>query len=508
MGIILPQTVKVDVSSKSKYYENLGYKIPRYYNEKKKGYFVKNGTTIDVSVEDLKPNSNLFIDCECDICKRKESITKMEYTRIKSYTEKYGYDYLCLDCKFDVMPTAKLKVGTFKDNDEEVKKFLIRKLTAFVKKNGYPKRKKSDFRPENKMPTLRMYEEYLGGDLVDWLEMCGYILTNEEKYEMRTRGGQSKNLTKEDCVDIIMKMQSKLDRPLEYKDFKNPAMDEIGVTAIKKYWGSLNKMKTELGLEIVQENMMDKQLSKEDFDNTVCNIIEFLKNEGRNFTTTREINDNKNWARHCTLDRMSKKYYDVNLVAHLSTFGIVFGKQGNGLNYDFEDGEHVTSQFEYMFSKYLKENGFEYNKSYFRDVKYRDFIPDYTGNMNCDYIIDIDGTKLYIEIAGVIVDYKTWYYEDRPITHSKSKEKYRLKLKEKEQMLNNNGLDYFILFPCDLTNENFHDVLFNCQESLKQNIEGFYKNNIDWQKVRKIGELDYSQDIIRKDFRRKCKEAV
>ena len=190
MGLVLPQTVKVDVSSNTKYYENLGYEIPRYYNKRKSGYFVKNGTTIDVSVEDLKPNSNLVVECECDICKRKENITKMEYTRIKSYTEKYGYDYLCLDCKFDVMPTAKLKVGTFRDNDEEVKKFLIRKLTAFVEKNGYPKRKKSDFRPENKMPTLRMYEEYLGGDLVDWLEMCGYTLTDEEKYEIRTSGGQ------------------------------------------------------------------------------------------------------------------------------------------------------------------------------------------------------------------------------------------------------------------------------------------------------------------------------
>lgn len=508
MGLILPQTVKVDVSSKSKYYEDLGYEIPRYYNKRKKGYFVKNGTTIDVSVDDLKPNSNLVVGCECDICKRVEHIEKMEYTRIKSYVEKYGYDYLCLDCKFDVMPTAKLKVGTFRDNDEEVKKFLIRKLTAFVEKNGYPKRKKQDFRPENKMPTLRMYQEYLGGDLVDWLEMCGYTLTDEEKYEMRTRGGQSKNLSKDDCIDIIMKMQSKLNRPLEYKDFKNPAMDEIGITAIKKYWGSLNKMKTELGLEIVQESMMDKQLSKEDFDNTVCNILVFLKNEGRNFTTTREINDNDGWVSHGTLDRMSKKYYGVNLVEHLGTFGIVFGKQGNGLNYDFEDGEHVTSQFEYMFSKYLKENGFEYNKSYIRDVKYRDFIPTYKGNMNCDYVIDIDGTTLYIEIAGIIVDYKTWYYEDKVITHSKSKEKYRLKLKEKEQMLKDNGLNYFILFPCDLTKENFNNVLFNRSEKLQRNIEEFYKNNIDWEKVRKIGELDYSQDVIRKDFRRKQKEAV
>ena len=510
MGLILPQTVKVDVSSKSKYYEDLGYEIPRYYNERKKDYFVKNGTTIDVSVDDLKPNSNLVVGCECDICKRVEHIEKMEYTRIKSYVEKYGYDYLCLDCKFDVMPTAKLKVGTFKDNDEEVKKFLIRKLTAFVEKNGYPKRKKSDFRPENKMPTLRMYEEYLGGDLVDWLEMCGYTLTDEEKYIMRTRGGQSRNLSKEDCIDIIMKMQSKLDRPLEYKDFKNPTIDEIGVTAIKKYWGSLNKMKAELGLEIVQESMMDKQLSKEDFDKTVCDILAFLKDEGRNFTTTREINDNKTWSRYGTLDRMSKKYYSVNFTEHLGSFGIVFGKQGNGLNYDFDDGEHVTSQFEYMFSKYLKENGFEYNKSYFRDVKYRDFVPNYTGNMNCDYVIEIDGTKLYIEIAGIIVDYKTWYYEDRTITHSKSKEKYRHKLKEKEQMLKDNGLDYFILFPCDLTKENFNNVLFNRSTELKDNIEQFHKNNIDWNKVRNIGELDYSQDIIREDKRRKKyrKEAV
>lgn len=511
MGLVLPQTVKVDVSKNlGNYYEKLGYEIPRYFDNKHKTWAVVKGTTIDVSVEDLKPNSNLFVDCECDICKRKENITKMEYTRIKSYTEKYGYDYLCLDCKFDVIPTAKLKVGTFRNNDEEVKKFLIRKLTAFVEKNGYPKRKKSDFRPENKMPTLRMYEEYLGGDLVDWLEMCGYTLTDEEKYEMRTRGGQSKNLSKENCIDIIMKMQSKLDRPLEYKDFKNPAMDEIGITAIKKYWGSLNKMKIELGLEIVQESMMDKQLSKEDFDNTVCNILVFLKNEDRNFTTTREMDDNENWSSYSTLDRMSKKYYNISFTEYLKTFGVVFGKQGNGLNYDFEDGEHVTSQFEYMFSKYLKENGFRYNKSYIRDVKYRDFIPTYKGNMNCDYVIDVDGTKLYIEIAGIIADYKTWYYEDKPITHSKSKEKYRLKLAEKEQMLKDNGLSYFILFPCDLTKENFENILFNRSTELKYNIEQFHKNNIDWNKVRNIGELDYSQDIIREDKRCKKyrKEAV
>ena len=94
MGLILPQKVKIDVSGNmSSYYEKLGYEIPRYFNKRHNKYSVANGTTINVSVEDLKPNSNIIIECECDICHRKEHITKMEYTRIKSYTEKYGYDY-------------------------------------------------------------------------------------------------------------------------------------------------------------------------------------------------------------------------------------------------------------------------------------------------------------------------------------------------------------------------------------------------------------------------------
>ena len=508
MGLILPQTVKVDVSGNmASYYEKMGYEIPRYFNKRRNTYSVVNGTTIDVSVEDLKPNSNLIVECECDICKRKESISKMEYTRIKSYTEKYGYDYLCLDCKFDVMPTAKLKVGTFKDNDEEVKKFLIRKLKAFVEKNGYPKHKKNDFKPKNKMPTLRMYNEYLGGDLVDWLELCGYVLTDEEKYEMRTRGGQSKNLSKEDCINIIMNMQSKLDRPLEYKDFKNPDMDEIGITSIKKYWGSLNRMKEELGLEIVQENMMDKQLSKEDFDNTVNNIINFLSEENRNFTTTREIHENSNWASYGTLDKMCKKYYNENLIKYLARYGIIFGKQGHGLNYDFVDGEHATSQFEYMFSKYLKDYGLQYNVDYFRDVKYSTFIPEYKNNMNCDYVIHINDKTIYIEIAGILAEYKTWFYDDRVIGRSKSKENYRLKLKKKEEMLKSHNLIYFILFPCDLTKDNFKNILENGSLELKKDIENFNQNNIDWVKIRNTtGELDYSKPFLR-DTRPK-KEAV
>ena len=46
--------------------------------------------------------------------------------------------------------------------------------------------------------------------------------------------------------------------------------------------------------------------------------------------------------------------------------------------------------------------------------------------------------------------------------------------------------------------------------NLKNKIESFYKNNIDWNEVRKIGELDYSQNVIRdfKKYSEKQKEAV
>lgn len=82
MGIVLPQTIKVDIGSRATYYESLGYKIPKYYNEKKHDYFIRKGTTLDIFVQHLKENSAYKIECECDICKRKDFISMVEYTRI------------------------------------------------------------------------------------------------------------------------------------------------------------------------------------------------------------------------------------------------------------------------------------------------------------------------------------------------------------------------------------------------------------------------------------------
>ena len=57
-------------------------------------------------------------------------------------------------------------------------------------------------------------------------------------------------------------------------------------------------------------------------------------------------------------------------------------------------------------------------------------------------------------------------------------------------MLKDNNLKYFILFPCDLTNENMNKMISEPTLDLKHKIEQFNQANIDWKIVREKGELN------------------
>lgn len=336
------------------------------------------------------------------------------------------------------------------------------------------------------LPDARWYVKHCPDDSVtrwaEFVDWCGFI-------------AKGKMPSKEKVTNLIYKLQEELGRPLVYDDFRGIGCYHVPIEIIREYWGTINKMKEELGLDIIRESMTDKHLSKEQFKNMLLDIQYYVFSDGRDFITTKEIDSNDNWIGSNTLRKYSKEYYSKTLSEVLVDYGISLGKQGRGINFDFEDGEHITSQFEYMFSKYLKNYGLKYNVDYFRDVKYSTFIPDCKNNMNCDYVIHINGKTIYIEIAGIIEAYKEWFFNDRPITNRKSREKYRLKLLKKQKMLRDNNLIYFILFPCDLTHHNFKSILTDGSISLRKKIESFMKNNIDWVKVRDNGELKYSSDI-------------
>ena len=100
--------------------------------------------------------------------------------------------------------------------------------------------------------------------------------------------------------------------------------------------------------------------------------------------------------------------------------------------------------------------------------------------MNCDYLIHTSDGDIFIEIAGVISEYKRYFFEGKEITSRKSREKYRVKLSRKQEMLKKNSLHYYILFPCDLTKENIYNILNNDSIGLRKGIESFIKNNIDF----------------------------
>jgi len=151
------------------------------------------------------------------------------------------------------------------------------------------------------LPTSKWYIKYCPDKNVnnynDFLNFLGF--TN--RY----------NKTKEFVVNFILNTYKKLNRPLIIDDFININDDNsASISLIKKYWGTFNNMKKELGLEITQENMLDKQKSKEEM---IDNIKEFINEFGR-IPTYYEIDNNSNFASRSTYNKFFGGYNNVFLM--------------------------------------------------------------------------------------------------------------------------------------------------------------------------------------------------
>lgn len=94
MGLISTE-VEVGLGGKNiKYYENLGYEIPRITNQKVSS--IKQGTIIKVKVEDLPKHSSVLVDVKCDNCGKEltniiwDNYTKRVHENNKYYCKKCG----------------------------------------------------------------------------------------------------------------------------------------------------------------------------------------------------------------------------------------------------------------------------------------------------------------------------------------------------------------------------------------------------------------------------------
>lgn len=93
--MLLSTNVEIVLSGENiKYYENLGYYIPRYYNKRDKKYKIKRGTKIKVEVKHLPLKSNVGIVVKCDNCNKTLNITYQSYNDYKKENGKY----YCMPC--------------------------------------------------------------------------------------------------------------------------------------------------------------------------------------------------------------------------------------------------------------------------------------------------------------------------------------------------------------------------------------------------------------------------
>lgn len=130
MGLITKE-VEVELSSNTiKYYENLGYKIPRIRNKWRK-YTVPRGTKIRVKVKDLKYNSKTIVDVECDNCKKKYQIQYQSYS-----TRNDNGKITCHHCSRSVLNTGENNPLYKKDKSEEerIKERRYPEYIDFVKR--------------------------------------------------------------------------------------------------------------------------------------------------------------------------------------------------------------------------------------------------------------------------------------------------------------------------------------------------------------------------------------
>ena len=127
---LITKTVKVSTRSKAKYYESLGYEIPRYIN--KYGKLVINQKEyIEVKVEDLPKNSAIKVFIECDCCGKKYWLRYNQYLMYKRGDKNY-----CCDCSKSLFCSGENSPNWNPNltEEERINRRNYEEYTKFVKK--------------------------------------------------------------------------------------------------------------------------------------------------------------------------------------------------------------------------------------------------------------------------------------------------------------------------------------------------------------------------------------
>lgn len=133
--MLLSKEVEVNIVGRNlAYYENLGYKIPKYFNKKENKYCVKRGTSIIVKTKDLPKQSHSVVDVMCDYCEKKFQVRYDAYNKQKENDIKND---CCSDCK----PQKGIELNLLRhgvENQFQRKEVKTKTKKTNIKKYGCP----------------------------------------------------------------------------------------------------------------------------------------------------------------------------------------------------------------------------------------------------------------------------------------------------------------------------------------------------------------------------------
>ena len=388
-----------------------------------------------------KPTNELKLEDHISLVKDFYKKNKRFPRRPRDFTTKNNLPSDCAFFRFlkinNIKSTEFAKmVGDNKINPNDFSyEYWLNKLKIECKKLGEPM--KQNEITSYSLPSSKWFIENCNNpNVTNYNQFIEYELNMNPRF----------NMSKERITKLILELQKKMSRPIQKKDLKLCGICE---STVSKIWGSFNEMKESLGLEIKFKSRKAKEIDINKVKRDICRICSFVyESEGRIKISQNDWRLLEDVISYPSCSKWLKNN-GSSIRDFITSIGYEYIKAGNGLNYIFNDGEKVKSQYELNFSKYLREDlKLGYKKDYQREVRYTKFISNYTGKLDYDYIININNNLIYIEIAGVLRDYKKTYKTKK--IKSKSREHYRLTLLDKEKMFEDNNLNYYILFPEDI----------------------------------------------------------
>lgn len=284
---------------------------------------------------------------------------------------------------------------------------------------------------EYNLPCSTWFIKYCPDPTVDswnkFVEWCGFV--------------QNRNTSKEFIIKKLKEYDANCERPITQND-----LCKIGITIyyINKYWGNLNNCKRELGLRLTPSSKNSK--SFDDYKRIVDSVISNLKQKNQEFITWDDIININNM--HISEESIKRAFAkkNINLTEYLQENGLSFWKNDRSIchHYLFDDGENVSSSYEYDYSLFLKSINLIYNRDYSRNVLYRKCVnSEIINKTNCDYLFF---DTFVVEILGFVSNKNDWHmYQCK----SEIEQRYKDKMMIKERILIENNIPFLFLFPED-----------------------------------------------------------